>query len=221
MSSSDMKLPRILLVSLLLAVSLSAMAADQNREQGHRLQQALRQAQHEKLQLAQEKAEVEGQLKETQDKLDATQKKLKVTKLKSVEQLAKLSQDIDGVTAEKSALAAKLADTEKQLVDTSSKLRQTETDRRSLEVTGVRQRETIALCEGNNAKLYQYGTELLGAYEHKGCGAALLQAEPVTGLKRVEIENLMQDYRDKLDEQKRQPSPDGAAVNDRRMPGGG
>ncbi len=39
-------------------------------------------------------------------------------------------------------------------------------------------------------------------FEQKTCGEILAQKEPFTGLKRVEVENLLEEYRDKLDEQK-------------------
>ena len=193
-----MKISMILRTTLIaclgMAVLQPAMAADKPGKEQKRLQQMLHKAEQEKSEITQQKAEVEGQLKEAQGKLEETQHKADA-------RAAKLNKELATLAADKDALAAKLVKTEKQLADTSAKLRQTETDRSGLEATGQKQRETIAKCEGNNAKLYQYGTELLTAYEHKGCGSALLQAEPVTGLKRVEIENLIEDYRDKLNDQ--------------------
>jgi chromosome segregation ATPase len=131
-----------------------------------------------------------------------TQSRLEESKRQSVASTGRLKKDLDAVKTEKETLATKLADTEKQLADTSAKLRQTETDKRSLEVSSAQQKDRVALCEGNNTKLHKYGVDLLDAYKHKSCGDALRQAEPLTGLKQVEIENLMEDYRDKLDEQK-------------------
>ncbi|MDO9448997.1 MAG: hypothetical protein Q7J21_00820, partial [Rugosibacter sp.] len=73
---------------------------------------------------------------------------------------------------------------------------------RQLEADLKQKTQALAACEAKNAKLHGYGVDLLDKYEKKGCGAALLQADPFTQLKRVEIENLMEDYREKLDEQK-------------------
>jgi hypothetical protein len=39
-------------------------------------------------------------------------------------------------------------------------------------------------------------------FEHKTCGERLAEKEPFTGFKKVETENLLEEYRDKLDDQK-------------------
>jgi hypothetical protein len=46
-------------------------------------------------------------------------------------------------------------------------------------------------------------------FEQKSCNEILVQKEPLFGLKRVEIENLLEEYRDKLDEQKLIKAPGG------------
>ncbi len=56
-----------------------------------------------------------------------------------------------------------------------------------------------------NAALFKVGNEVLTRYEHFGLGDALSAKEPFVGLTRVKLENLVQDYRDKLaDERIRQ-----------------
>jgi len=47
--------------------------------------------------------------------------------------------------------------------------------------------------------LRKVGGEVLELYEKKSCLVSVLQSEPFTGLKRVEIENAVEDLRDKLD----------------------
>lgn len=163
-----------------------------------RLQQMLRKSEQEKNQLMQEKAATEGQLKEAGEKLDAAQRK--AGGLSS--RVSALTRELDGVKAERDALTEKLAEARKTLADTSEKLSAAESDNRGLRDVGARQKEAIALCGQRNVKLYEYGNELLGAYQGKGCASALMQAEPFTRLKRIEVENMVEDYRDKLDEQK-------------------
>jgi chromosome segregation ATPase len=53
-------------------------------------------------------------------------------------------------------------------------------------------------CEGKNVKLVGIGNELLDLYQAKGPLTGLLEREPLTQIKRVELENLVQDYQDKL-----------------------
>lgn len=53
---------------------------------------------------------------------------------------------------------------------------------------------------GHNRRLYEIGNELLDRYENKGVWESLAEREPFTGLKRVELENIVQDYRFAIDD---------------------
>jgi chromosome segregation ATPase len=55
---------------------------------------------------------------------------------------------------------------------------------------------------GHNRRLFEIGNELLDRFEKKGVWASLREAEPFTGLKRVELENIVQDYRFAIDDQR-------------------
>jgi len=104
---------------------------------------------------------------------------------------------------------AKLAETAKNLAQTRQTLAQTEADKRQLEGVKSRQEREIASCETKNLKLYQTGRDLMTRFEQKSCNEIMAQKEPLFGLKRVEIENLLEEYRDKLDEQKLIKPPGG------------
>ncbi len=53
-----------------------------------------------------------------------------------------------------------------------------------------------------NLALFKLGNEILVRYEKFGLGDALAAREPFAGLTRVKLENLVQDYADKLAEQR-------------------
>lgn len=57
-------------------------------------------------------------------------------------------------------------------------------------------------CAENNARLYGIGEELIDKYKKKGVMGTLLEKEPFTQIKKVELEALVQEYRDKIDQQK-------------------
>ena len=103
-------------------------------------------------------------------------------------------------------LEKSLADMTAREANTERMLAQTAAEKKRAEQTIVRRDQTIASCEDKNAKLYGYGRELMTKYEEKSCKDALSQAEPFTGLKKVEIENLLEAYRDKLDDERVLPS---------------
>jgi chromosome segregation ATPase len=58
----------------------------------------------------------------------------------------------------------------------------------------------FSVCYGNNKQLLDLNRELLQRYQDKGVFAALRQQEPLTGMTQVEVENLVQDYRYKIDD---------------------
>ena len=56
-----------------------------------------------------------------------------------------------------------------------------------------------------NAEMYKIGTEILTRYERFGLGTAITAREPFVGTTRVKLQNLVQDYGDKLADQRITP----------------
>lgn len=56
--------------------------------------------------------------------------------------------------------------------------------------------------EAKNIALYDLGNEILTRYQQYGLGEALAAKEPFTGLARVKLQELVQDYRDKISDQR-------------------
>ena len=59
--------------------------------------------------------------------------------------------------------------------------------------------------ETKNLALFKLGNEILTRYERFGLGEALAAREPFVGTTRARLENLVQDYQDKLLEQRAKP----------------
>ena len=91
-----------------------------------------------------------------------------------------------------------LAALRQQHENTLATLKTSEDDNNKLKATGVEQRGQIADCEHKNLLLYQANTELLEKYQNKSAWDALAQKEPFTGIEKVRIDNVLQEYRDKL-----------------------
>jgi len=116
---------------------------------------------------------------------------------------------LEAVQTENNALKARLADTEKQLADsvalqqaTAQKLAQTESARKKTEGDLSGTVRDLQSCQTHNASLYSLGREMMQKYRDKSCQDALTQAEPFTGLKKVEVENLLETWRDQLDRER-------------------
>ena len=58
--------------------------------------------------------------------------------------------------------------------------------------------QQLAQCTEHNVKLYQSGKDLLAHYQNKGTLGSILQDEPILQFNSVEMENIIQDYEDKL-----------------------
>ena len=178
----------------LLFVSPVVEAAKKNdpaREQMRRMQQMNRKLEQEKTQLSSEKAEVEDKLKTAEEKLAETTR-----------QSGQRAKALETLRAEKAQLAERLSQTEKQLTETTERLRKTESERQQQETLAAQRLTSIEQCSALNEKMHGEGVQLLEKYRNKGCFDAALQNEPFTGLKRVEVENFVEDQRDKLDELK-------------------
>ena len=63
----------------------------------------------------------------------------------------------------------------------------------------------VADRETKNAELFRIGSEILRRYERFGLGDVLAAREPFVGIARVKLENQVQDYQDKLLDQKIKP----------------
>ncbi|MDO9219836.1 MAG: hypothetical protein Q7T90_02315 [Thiobacillus sp.] len=197
-----------LIVASLLAAP--AWAANESREkqmlrrmqqQVQQTEQARAQAEQEKLAALADKAVAETELK----KLDATERRL------SSEQAARgrAESGLKSAQTEMGALKAQLAETEKKLADsvalqraTADKLAQTESAKKQTELQLADNRQDLKQCRTHNGSLYTLGREMMHKYHDKSCQDALVQAEPFTGLKQIEVENLMETWRDQLDREK-------------------
>lgn len=190
-----MKMLSIYIISALM-LSLPVHAQDANA------QKALQKAQFMLRQASSEKAELQAQV-------DAQKKQ--IDKLTSDLAASKAASDQGKRTVEEkygSAIAQwkqRDAQTTGELAVTKEQLKQQLAKRKTLEEQLQKQTNNFSACYENNKKLYDLNTQLLSRYEHKGFGDVLKQKEPFTGLKQVEVENLVQDYRYQLDDLKVQP----------------
>jgi chromosome segregation ATPase len=83
---------------------------------------------------------------------------------------------------------------------------------------------TVDDRETKNLALYKLGNEILTRYEQFGLGDALAAKEPFVGVTRVKLENLVQDYKNKLLDQAitsgqpMAPSPDALQAQKQNKP---
>jgi len=183
----------------------AAAKKDPAKQELRRMQMALKQAQDEKAALEQEKAghgqELEA-LKKKMDEQASAAARAKHAKAALEKESASLRQDKARLTEEVERLKKELAENQSALRDTSQNLRQETSLKQRLEQNLSARGKALDDCHAKNKTIYQYHVELLNRAQSRGSLDVLLEAEPVLGFKRVQIEQLMEVYRDKLDEQK-------------------
>ncbi len=84
---------------------------------------------------------------------------------------------------------------------TANTLRETEMDRNRLRKSLTAREGDLKQCVDNDMALYKIGNEVLDRYEHKGVFESLREREPFTKIKRVQLENLVDEYHWKLDDE--------------------
>ena len=190
-----------LLVALAALSGVDAFGEAARREGGGdtaRLQQMLQQLNTEKTNLSAENAKLKTELDKTKKELDAATK----ARDADTQKLGRSAQDLVNSQAKSEALQRGF-DTMKsrfdQLVEqfraTVAAMKDVEQERDRLTANVADYDVRVKACERNNDALYKADLELIDLYEKKGVFTSMMQHEPVTKLKRVQIENLMDQYR--------------------------
>jgi len=206
------------MLGLFLAISLlanPALAADKKDKASRRVQQ-----------IQQEKAQLQSQLDQTlQAKavLDADMAKAQEDNTALMSRLAAASRKISGLETSLKEMTAERMDFEAKLLKTQTELEATKTalseldakhqanlydlkineqQRTNLTATTIQKTKVIDACVAKNAKLYDYGLELVKLFENPSLYRRIVLNEPFSQLKRVELENILQNYNDKIDLEK-------------------
>lgn len=206
----------LFLVTALFGAALPAQGqedkkAAREREALRRVQQALRQSEEQRAALQTENAALQDKLKAASAKadqlaaaelrLDAERRRasrLDADLAKSRQAIAEMEKKLADAGARYEHLSQEHADALRTIASRDAQLK--------VQVAVLTQtRGEIAACEKKNLKLYGYGNELMQRYREKSAFEAIRQAEPLTGLQQAQIDNLLEEYRDKLQAQRAGP----------------
>jgi len=113
--------------------------------------------------------------------------------------LEKLSQQCAKLKVEHDTLEGKYA---QKVKDCDGKVSQLSAEKTTLESEIKRQGQRLERCQTHNARLCVIADELVEKYKNKGITSSILQKEPFTQLEKVEIEEIVQEYKEKIEEQK-------------------
>jgi chromosome segregation ATPase len=192
---------------LLIAALMVGPAAAQTARSGGGASAALMQQYQ---QLASERAQLQADNAKLKKDLETLKKQAEAAK-------QQLTASQAGVRRNEAALAAAQASnqsTAKSLDDTKGKMQElvarfrdtltslqgVEAERTQLRQQLAQSRSAFDVCAERNYSLYQVTGEVLDRYEHQGTFSYLARSEPFTRIKRTQIENLVDEYRQRAEE---------------------
>lgn len=139
------------------------------------------------------------------DKFDALKKQIVADRTVSDKTVATLNAEV----AEQKAAVARLTEALDKSKAVGAKAaeaaRAAEAEVARLKSEAIVQDRRVADLQSKNLALYLTGNEILTRYEEFSFGNALKAKEPFVGLSRTKLENLVQDYQDKLLDQRAKP----------------
>ena len=192
--------PLVVFTVICLLFGGNARAADDARlkETLRNLTMRLRSAETERNNLLSDKAQFEQEKKTLTAKVDALTKQATADK-EQIDTLTSKAGDQGKELLETKESLGKWKTAYEQLVATAQK---SEAARVKLAGESIVLKRKLEDRERKNAELFKLGNEILTRYEKFGLGDALAAREPFTGLARVKLENLVQDYQDKIADQR-------------------
>ncbi len=208
------RISSIILTILLIGVHMSGTAAEKQDKAARRANILM---QKMKQDMEAEKSAMQTQFEQEKKSMSEALNQAKSAQLQGQSRRnLQLQAESQKLTQEKAALSAQLQQLQSQLAEQAQRLEATEQQLKSakadLDVNDQQRKKLVAnvstahqrlaSCEEKNSRLYAYGNDLVGLYADASTYQKIMRAEPFFQLKRVELENILQDKRTQLIENK-------------------
>ena len=193
-------LPLTLLALLLLlpAYGHAERRANNGDQALKRMQYMLKQLQQNNQALEDEKKKLDKELTQAKQDLDKRQQEIDRKKA-SIERFQLSNESLNKRIAHLDSRNAKTVERLKELIgkyrDLVLLVRELKASQQSDAATISSREHRIDMLEKKNLALYRLNQQLMLKYRDKGLLATLEQHEPFTGIKKVEMENLLQEFR--------------------------
>ncbi|MHC1729282.1 MAG: hypothetical protein AB9866_25335 [Syntrophobacteraceae bacterium] len=116
--------------------------------------------------------------------------------------IKELSEESKRLKAARDETSAQLAQVVQVAGDLEIEVKRLTTGKQTLEASLAKVNQDLDKCRTNNGKLCTIADEMLQRQKPKNMIGALIQNEPVTQLKKVEVEKYVQEYKDKIHQEK-------------------
>ncbi len=195
----------VLTISMLYPNIGSAAKKDGSAKAIAKLQMMVREATAERDRIKTENAAVAAELEQVK-------KQLEQEKLASVALGDQLNGEITAQKASADEIRTRLDNTTAKLHEVIDKYKALNKSKNELTVEHTTLQSSqqftaseLKACESKNIKMYEGAKEIIEGYQrcqNKGMLDVLLNSEPLTQIKNVEFETIVQEYEDKLNKQK-------------------
>ena len=192
--------------STLLAQQAQPSAAEQKlRESLRNTMLQLRNSENDKAVLQAAQAESDEKIKTLTEQAEKLSKQIIADKDASDKAAAALQGQVDERDKEIGVFKDGVAKLQAELKRVTDIANTKEAQRAKLEDNVNQLNRRVADQQTKNAGMFKVANEILVRYERFGLGDALTAREPFTGITRVKLQSLFEDYQDKLTDQKIKP----------------
>ena len=205
----------VFMTLVLIAAPVAALHADDTPED--RLRAALRQSVTEMRAAQDQAAQTQAQLAQAQSDLAATKTQLDAANAKLAEaagktsvkpeQLQALQAALQSAQAQNAALQQGLSRYQGAVTQAQSIAREKDNQSRQAQAGLAANTRALETCKATNKKLIDVSEQVLHLYQDHGFLWVLRKSyEPIIGASKVDLENIVQDYDDKIRDQEYVPA---------------
>ncbi len=226
----------LLAVSVLIAAAVhGAGATDPAAEANKKLRESLRNTMIQLRTVETEKATLQAAQAELEQKNRDQEEKIKGLEKKAADLIRQSATDKAAAEKKEGELATSIVTRDLEIARQSESLKkwkdyQVKAEELVKKLSAERASKTSEAIvlqrrvddqQRKNAEMYQIGTEVLNRYANFGIGTALTAREPFVGTTRVKLQNLFQDYADKLADARIKPGHPAGGTPQQRAPANG
>jgi len=188
---------------------LAQAARSGSNGQNAQLLQQLQQLASERTAMQAEQARMKKELEELRKERDALKAGQAAAnqrgRAESEAVVARSTREREAAEKELSQVKARTQELIDKFRETATTLREVENDRATVKQALAAQGQELDVCVATNLSLYKLNDEVLTRFDQQGFWSRAAQAEPFTRLKRVELENLIDSYKTRANDQKYAP----------------
>lgn len=147
----------------------------------------------------------EDQRKQAEARVEALQKQAEAERSSSKQTIADLNQRLQTRSAENGKISTELSLARTEWTKAAGQAKAAEEECRRLSDQNAEQRKRILILQAKNTALFLTANDILTHLSDFSFGNALKAKEPFVGSARAKLETLVQDYQDKITDERDKP----------------